>query len=52
MTTPKDSQDLNTSVPQDKGIESDAAGRARSSDPNTSVPQDEVPNTSVPQDDK
>lgn len=52
MTTPKDSQDPNTSVPQDEATKSDAAGRARPVDPNTSVPQDEAPNTSVPQDNK
>ena len=53
MTTQKDKQDPNTSVPQDEAIESDVGGRARTSEPTTSVPQDlPDPNTSVPQDNK
>ena len=51
MTTPKENQEPNTSVPQDEAATSDVTGRARTSEPNTSVPQDEAePNTSVPQD--
>jgi hypothetical protein len=45
MTTQKDKEGKDTSVPE----ESDVAGRAVTSDPDTSVPQDE-PDTSVPQD--
>jgi len=50
MTTPNENLDPNTSVPQEDATESEAAGRARKSDP-TSVPQDQPDaTTSVPQD--
>ena len=51
MTTQNDKQEPNPSVPQDEAIEADVAGRARTSNPDTSVPQDRPDtNTSVPQD--
>ena len=51
MTTPKESEVPNTSVPQDEASRSEAEGRSRK--PNTSVPQDEdAPSTTVPQDEK
>jgi len=51
MTTQKDIPEPNTSVPQDGANESEAGGRARTSNPDTSVPQDKpAPDTSVPQD--
>lgn len=53
MTTQKDIPDPNTSVPQDESTKSEVGGRARTSDPDTSVPQDKPdPTTSVPQDNK
>jgi hypothetical protein len=53
MPTENDNQSPNTSVPQEQAIESEAGGRARTSDPTTSGTQDEsVPSTSVPQENK
>ena len=51
MTTQKDKHAKDTSVPQDEANESEAGGRARTSNPDTSVPQDRPDaQTSVPQD--
>jgi hypothetical protein len=51
MAIQKDKPEPNTSVPQDDPTESEAGGRARKTDPSTTVPQDYPdPNTTVPQD--
>ena len=51
MPTEKEEQNPNTSVPQDGVLESEAGGRARTSNPEAQG-QPEAPTTSVPQDDK